>query len=136
MKFTIVIGILSGKGEMKMIKRKVIRLLLLFLLFGTALVIIIFVEKLVMEAYSQPSEENVHVAGVVDRIEDGEVVVILVEEWKLELMVRMSEFDIALVPHVWLDIVFSKGEIVDIAIDWKRTNRERNRVNSLLKKLR
>lgn len=119
-----------------MIKRKVIRLLLLFLLFGTALVIIIFVEKLVMEAYSQPSEENVHVAGVVDRIEDGEVVVILVEEWKLELMVRMSEFDIALVPHVWLDIVFSKGEIVDIAIDWKRTNRERNRVNSLLKKLR
>lgn len=136
MKFTIVIGILSGKGEMKMIKRKVIRLLLLFLLFGTALVIIIFVEKLVMEAYSQPFEENVHVAGVVDRIEDGEVVVILVEEWKLELMVRMSEFDIALVPHVWLDIVFSKGEIVDIAIDWKRTNRERNRVNSLLKKLR
>lgn len=119
-----------------MIKRKVIRLLLLFILIGMALVIIIFVEKLAMEAYSQQSEENVHVAGVVDRIEDGEVVVILVEEWKLELMVEMSEFDIAFIPHVWLDIVFSKGEIVDLAIDWKRTNRERNRVNGLLEKLR
>ncbi|MBC5637752.1 hypothetical protein H8S33_13125 [Ornithinibacillus sp. BX22] len=119
-----------------MVKCKVIRVLLLFLLIGKVLLIIIFVEKRVMEAFSQPAEEKVHVAGVVDRIEDGEIVVILVEESKLELMVEMSAFDIALIPHVWLDIAFSKGKIVDIAIDWKRTNRERNRVNGLLEKLR
>lgn len=129
--------ILSGKrGEGNIMKLKVIMLLIFLFLIGKGFMVTIFAEKLVMDILNQPLDEKVYVKGVVDRMEDGEKVVILVEEWKLELMVEESEFDIGLIPHIWLDITLSEGEIVDIAIDWKRTNWERNRLNGLLEKLR
>jgi hypothetical protein len=120
----------------KLVKRKITMVLLFLVLIGNGLVTI-FAEKISLETVEQSiNKKIVKAKGVVDRIEDGEKVVILVEALEKELVIHQGDFDLILQPHVWLQLTLMDGEIKEVSIDWEKTKEEEGKVKALLDKIK
>ncbi|WP_047984184.1 hypothetical protein [Ornithinibacillus californiensis] len=120
----------------KLVQWKITTILIFLVLIGNGLVTI-FAEKIALESVDQPSnKKTVSVNGVVDRIEDGEKVVILVEALEKELVIHQGDFDLILQPHIWLRLTLMDGEIKEVSIDLEKTKEEEGKVKALLDKIK
>src|SRR5699024_11477327 len=73
--------------------------------------------------------------GVLDRIEDNDMAVILIEEINKELIIPLHELPSGSKENMWFHIE-KKGEMFEvISIDSKTTRQETEKSNELMKKL-
>ena len=95
----------------------------------------IFAEKISLEN-DGTALDFISVKGVVDRIESENLAVILVEEFELEFVVEISDFDLELAKDIWVDLMLVRKEIMGLSIDWDKTIEEKKKVKELIKDLR
>ncbi|MFA9456519.1 DUF3006 family protein [Halalkalibacter sp. AB-rgal2] len=76
------------------------------------------------------------IRAVIDRIVDGDRVVLLVEEQKKEFTVRQEQLPTAAEEGTWLLLTVEDEQIVEMTIDTKMTNRMEAKVGATLKRLR
>lgn len=83
-----------------------------------------------------PKVEKRLVRGYVDRIENENQAVILIEELNEEKILDRNDFEISIVPSTWINIVLKNGEIVDAWVLQNKTSAEKERVKELIEELR
>ncbi|MFS0674013.1 hypothetical protein [Ornithinibacillus sp. 179-J 7C1 HS] len=113
----------------KLLKWKIEIILVFLILIGNGIASI-FAEKIAIKVERQTVE--LHVTGVVDRVEDGEIAVIIVEELQLELYVHVTEFEVDIKPNLWVNITLSEGNIKDISVNLSKTMEEKENMKKLL----
>ena len=94
-----------------------------FLLMVCSSLVTIFAEKITLEKEGS-SIDFLSVTGVVDRIENDELAIILVEELELEFVVNTSDFKVKLAQDDWVDLIIVKNEIKALTINQEKTDRK------------
>jgi hypothetical protein len=74
--------------------------------------------------------------GYLDRIEDNQLAVILVEEVNKEFVLPISELPEGSKPKIWFDLVINQGRITSININNKKTETAQEKVDDTLCKIR
>lgn len=74
--------------------------------------------------------------GYLDRIEDNEFAVILVEELKKEFILRKEELPEGSTIQSYYDLVIENDEITSIKLDLEMSLAKQQNVNDLMQKLR
>jgi hypothetical protein len=119
----------------RLFRLKTILIITIFLIIVCNGLVTIFADKSSLE--NDGDQQNfVSINGVVDRIENGELAVILVEEIGLELIVEKNDFDTELAKDTWVNLVLVGEKICRLSIDLEKTKEEKMRVKELKKKLR
>ena len=96
---------------------------------------LVFAEKVSFEDAYEPMKSTI-VYGVVDRVEDGKQIVIIVEELNLEFVVSEEDYNITLNPNDWVELRLIGDEIKAIVVDDVRTNEEKEKVKELIKQIK
>lgn len=78
----------------------------------------------------------IHVKGYLDRIEDNEKAVILIEEENTEIVVPIDELPGGSKEKTWFHIVEENGSFKIISIDDDMTEQKKRQSSDLMKKLR
>ncbi|MDT8860997.1 DUF3006 domain-containing protein [Alkalihalobacillus sp. MEB130] len=76
------------------------------------------------------------VKGVLDRIVDGEVGVILVDELKKEFTVNKERLPERIKEGAWFTLIIEEDDIQSIEVDEEKTEEVRQKVNSQLDRIR
>ena len=76
------------------------------------------------------------IKGYLDRIEDNNKAVILVEELNKEYVVPVTELPDGSAPKTWFNLVIIQDQITSIEKDAEKTNSEYEKMMDLLAKLR
>ena len=116
-------------------RRKSVLIICIFLIIVCSGLVTIFAEKTSLEN-DGTHLNSISVKGVVDRIENVEYAIILVEELELEFVVEISDFEAELAKDIWVDLVLVSEKIKGLSIDWKKTKEEKQKVKELIKELR
>jgi hypothetical protein len=112
-----------------------IMIFLLFLLMICSGLVTIFAEKMELEKEGN-SIGFLSVTGVVDRMENEELAIILVEELELEFVVKTSEFKVKLAQDVWVDLIIVGNEIKELAINQVKTREREKEIKELMEELK
>ncbi|WP_026909236.1 DUF3006 family protein [Paucisalibacillus globulus] len=116
-------------------RRKSVLIICIFFIIVCSGLVTIFAEKTSLEN-DGTHLNSISVKGVVDRIENVEYAIILVEELELEFVVEISDFEAELAKDIWVDLVLVSEKIKGLSIDWKKTKEEKQKVKELIKELR
>jgi hypothetical protein len=73
--------------------------------------------------------------GVLDRIEDNDMAVILIEEISRELIIPLHKLPAGSKEGIWFHIEKKKDKLEVVSIDHEATNRESAKSAALMKKL-
>lgn len=112
-----------------------IRIILVFILIICKAIVLIDTEKLALEKNNQADSRNL--IGVVNRIEDGGQAVVLVEGLNKEYVILFDNYlELELRPNTWVNIHIVNGEIINLSINLKKTEKEREKVKKLVDRLR
>ncbi|WP_042146857.1 DUF3006 family protein [Paucisalibacillus sp. EB02] len=111
--------------------RNILIFFLFFLLVCNGLVTI-FAEKISLEKEGK-SIDFISVTGMVDRMENGELAVILVEELESEFVVNTSDIDTKLARDVWVDLIIVGKEIKELTINVEKTQEREKEIKELMK---
>ncbi|MFW6111187.1 MAG: DUF3006 domain-containing protein [Thermoproteota archaeon] len=76
------------------------------------------------------------IKAVIDRVEEGKIAVILVEEEGLEFKIPVNELPKDIEEGVWLNVDIEDGELVVLEIDEEETEKRKNRIQEKIKTLR
>ncbi|MEC5423121.1 DUF3006 family protein [Virgibacillus sp. C22-A2] len=83
--------------------------------------------------YQQPEWET---KAVLDRLENNDQAVILIEEWKEEVIVPISNLPAGSAVNIWFHVEKQDGEIAIVSIDYKTSALEALKVRRLMDKLK
>lgn len=76
------------------------------------------------------------VKAVIDKVEEGETAVILVEKKRLEFKTSVKELPEDAEEGMWLKVDIEDGKLVSVKIDKEETKKRKNRINKKIKKLK
>ncbi|WP_096274102.1 DUF3006 domain-containing protein [Paucisalibacillus globulus] len=107
----------------------------LFLLMACSSLVTIFAEKTTLEKEGS-SIDFLSVTGVVDRIENDELAIILVEELELEFVVKKSDFTEKLAQYDWVDLIIVRNEIKELTINQEKTQERGKEIKELMEELK
>ncbi|MDC3414999.1 DUF3006 domain-containing protein [Aquibacillus sp. 3ASR75-11] len=74
--------------------------------------------------------------GILDRIEDGEKAVILIEEWNKEVIIPKEQLPCGSQLHSWFDLEMKEDHIISITLNQQTTEREQRKTNRLRNKIK